>query len=212
TGESSRASSKPSAVIDEDGNLSSEDAAAIIRNYYLSNDRPRSFVIDMWGTEGFRRTYDFLHSSKSVLTQIFTVLEGIVQAFESSSKQLRKTISSHQSSSSKYFNNEPIQQSWLSLLDAFIAESDANRNTARFVKKAVAVLDVIRSEGKQLRVMFNRHRSQMEKQIVNVNNEANHALEQKRLKSSAFLSSKENLNRNLDFNTCPDQNEFQSIV
>ena len=60
--------------------------------------------------------------------------------------------------------------------------------------------------------MFNKHRSQIEKHIASVTNDANQALEMKRSKTSIFAASKEDLNRNLEFHACPDHNQFQNIV
>jgi hypothetical protein len=79
-------------------------------------------------------------------------MQGITCAFETSSKQMKKVASSHQSSSSKYFNNETIQLSWACLLDAFSAEALSRKNTAKFLRRAIPFLNIIRHDFNAIRI------------------------------------------------------------
>lgn len=62
---------------------------------------------------------------------------------EMSSKQMRKAVSSHEASASKFFNSEAIQSSWLALLDSFNAEAQQNKETAKILRKGISMFQFI---------------------------------------------------------------------
>eukprot|EP00474_Spongospora_subterranea_P002278 CRZ02736.1 hypothetical protein [Spongospora subterranea] len=188
------------------------DTTVIVKNYFLSQERPRRCAIDLWSSEGFKRACDFVQKSKDVATQLYISMEGIVVALETSSKQMRKAILINEKSSGKYFNSEPIQLSWAALLDAFSVEAKANSCTARFLRKAIVVLNVTRMEGNQLRSQFNRNRSRLERLRNGLEEESNRAQENYRIKIAEMNEAKRRVEQQLEGDVCPKHIDLEIII
>jgi hypothetical protein len=73
-------------------------------------------------------------------------------------------------------------------------------------------LNNCRMEGKQLWALFSRCKSQTDKHIAQTTEEANRASENKKNHNKETQAARETLNKNIDFTTCPAQNDFQPIV
>ncbi|CEO98257.1 hypothetical protein PBRA_006371 [Plasmodiophora brassicae] len=189
-----------------------DEIRGIVRNFFLCNDRPRSYVVDMWGTDGFRRSWDLLQKYKVMLSQLCSAIEGMALAMEMSSKQMRKAVSSHEASASKFFNSEAIQSSWLALLDSFNAEAQQNKETAKILRKGISMFQFIQSEGRQLRSQFSRTKNGLDKQITELTEDVSRMVVQKSQAQSALASARAQLDSCIDFKDCPDQRQFKTRI